>query len=459
MFKSSRGCYWTGVVLAACLCAVAQADEPVSYSKQIQPILNANCVACHTPGKKKGKLDLTDFKVLSAGGKSGPAMVSGDPTTSLLIKQISGAEPEMPKEGDPLKPEEISLISRWIAQGAKDDTPVAAATPAGVYPPGPQPPDHPSLYLADPVIDAIAFSPDGHHLAVAGRYEILLHHVDGAGLERRIPSGSFRTTTLLFTGDGKALISAGGAPGQYGQVQVWDTSDWKLLHNYQVSGDTVFGANISPTGDRLVFGCADHTARILSLIDGRELLKSEQHTDWAFGAVFTTDGKVIATAGRDKNVKRIELSNPQAAQELIEPAEPVTCIARHPVEDRIICGGSEGMLREYQLGKFEKRAEGKEDPNRIRELERQNGCVNAIVFSSDGKLFAVAGAGEARVYKSTDGSRQAILRGSTGPVYAVAFTPDGLRVATAGYDGQVRLFQVEGEKLLKSFAPVPRTPT
>ncbi len=98
-------------------------DKPVSYTKDIVPIIKASCEKCHNPKKAKGKLDMTTYALFKKGGKEGQPWVDGDPDKSMIIKMVSGKEPEMPEEGDPLKPEQIALLSRWIKEGAKDDTP------------------------------------------------------------------------------------------------------------------------------------------------------------------------------------------------------------------------------------------------------------------------------------------------------------------------------------------------
>ena len=71
-------------------------------------------------------LSLTTHDGLLEGGKSGPSIVPGQPDQSLLIEQISGAQPKMPMAGGPLKRDQVELIRRWIAAGAVDDTPAGA---------------------------------------------------------------------------------------------------------------------------------------------------------------------------------------------------------------------------------------------------------------------------------------------------------------------------------------------
>ena len=104
------------------LAAQAKKDDPaVSFSKDLQPIFKENCLSFHKPDKKKGKLDLSTYADFLKGGKQGSPIKAGDPAKSLIVEMISGKEPEMPEKGEPLKPEQVELISRWIKEGAKQN--------------------------------------------------------------------------------------------------------------------------------------------------------------------------------------------------------------------------------------------------------------------------------------------------------------------------------------------------
>src|SRR5579864_6648355 len=99
------------VAVAACICATARAEEkPVSYFHDVRPIFNSNCNACHKPEKNKGELDMTTFANLMKGGKHGSAVVPEHPEKSKIIEMISGDEPDMPKDTDPLHKEQIAII-------------------------------------------------------------------------------------------------------------------------------------------------------------------------------------------------------------------------------------------------------------------------------------------------------------------------------------------------------------
>jgi mono/diheme cytochrome c family protein len=96
-----------------------QDSKAVSFEKDLMPIFRANCVSCHKPDKKKGKLDMSTYADLMKGGKQGSPVKPGEPEKSILVEMISGPEPEMPEKGEKLKPEQVDLISRWVRQGAK----------------------------------------------------------------------------------------------------------------------------------------------------------------------------------------------------------------------------------------------------------------------------------------------------------------------------------------------------
>ena len=71
----------------------------------------------------KADLDLTTHAAILKGGKHGVIVNVDEPAKSLLLEEITGEEPSMPKDGDVLAKSEVELIERWISQGAKDDTP------------------------------------------------------------------------------------------------------------------------------------------------------------------------------------------------------------------------------------------------------------------------------------------------------------------------------------------------
>jgi hypothetical protein len=101
--------------------AVGRAEN-VDYLKQVKPLLEARCYACHGALKQNGKLRLDTVASALKGGSSGPAIVPGEPDKSPLILRVSAqdAAERMPPEheGSPLTGAEIDLLRKWIRAGA-----------------------------------------------------------------------------------------------------------------------------------------------------------------------------------------------------------------------------------------------------------------------------------------------------------------------------------------------------
>src|SRR6266571_1900519 len=437
------------LLLASLAAAAAQDSKPVSYYHDLMPIFKRSCTGCHHPGKLKGGLDLTSFVAFQSGGKHGPGFEPGDPAASRIIEEVSGDEPSMPKEGDPLTKTEVALLELWIRQGAKDDTPADAGSFKLAAPP---------VYSTPPAISTLAYSPDGKTLAVCGYHEVLLFQAEGLDLSARLVGESPQIEFICFSPDGKLLAVVGGAPARFGEVQIWDPLEHKQISAYKVSDDSLYGACFSPEADRIAFGCADKSVRVIAVKDGKELMKFDNHTDWVLGTAFTVDGKRLLSGSRDRAMKLINLANGQFIDDINKLLEGVLCLARHPTQDVVAYGGDLGTPRTYRISDNQNRGSGDtaRDANLLREFERQPGPVRAIAYSPDGSTIAVGGlGGEVRLYKTSDGSRVATLKGHQGVVFAIAFNPATNRISTGGFEGKVRTFDTSSGELIKSFDAVP----
>src|ERR1700690_2471811 len=99
------------VILVALLQVAAQGQ----LYNDVRPVFEKSCLPCHGPQTKSSGLDLSTRDALLKGGEHGPAIVPGDPKTSLLYKLVSyEAEPHMPYKGDRLPQETIDRIAEWI---------------------------------------------------------------------------------------------------------------------------------------------------------------------------------------------------------------------------------------------------------------------------------------------------------------------------------------------------------
>ncbi len=438
------------------------AREPAGYFRDIRPILQRHCQSCHQPAIQQGGLDLTRYESFKAGGKKGPAFRPGAPEKSLVISYLKGdVSPRMPFGLPPLPEDQMELFRRWIAAGAKDDTPPEARDTVAA--------DKPPVYHLPPVITALAYSPDGGTLAVSGYREVLLHDMR-AGLRpaptvgnsepaqtlvTRLPGVSDRIQSLVFSSDGNMLVAAGGTPARFGEVQFWDVAAGKLIRSVTASNDTLFGASLAPDDSKVAVGAADNTVRVVETSTGKELLKIGHHENWVLGTVFGVDGKRLVSVGRDRAAKLTDASSGAFIENVNLLREQLFAIARHPRRDFVLIGGEDRVPYLYAMDRS-RAMKIADDTTLIRKFETQPGTIFALAFSTDGSRIAVAGAGsEVPIYETETGERVATCKGHQAGIYAVAFRPDGDQLASGGFDGRVRIYEVKSGKLFQEFVPVP----
>ena len=99
-----------------------QGQDTIDFSKQVKPILEANCLSCHNPDNVKGELLMDTRENVIIGGEYGAALEPGKPDeSSLYTLTILDPDDEdiMPPKGDPLTKDQTDILKVWIEQGAE----------------------------------------------------------------------------------------------------------------------------------------------------------------------------------------------------------------------------------------------------------------------------------------------------------------------------------------------------
>lgn len=448
--KVNPGCFHALLFIALCtLSSLVIADDvQISFHRDVLPVFRTNCIVCHKPGKARGGLDLTTHAALLKGGDTGMVVKAGDNKGSRLIETICGEEPEMPKDSEPLMPQEIAMLSRWIDQGALVDEPVDTRARRPVEPP---------TYHALPSVHALSFSPGGTHLATTGRHEILFHRSDGSGIVARLIGDSPRLESIAFSRDGSLLVASGGSVSEFGEIQIWDTATLQLKRSIKASNDMFYGVSVSPDNRQVAVGCADKLVRVFNLANGIEAMRSDNHLDWVFGTAFTNDGLRLATVSRDKVAKLIDITTGHLIDDINQTRDPLICLARHPIDDIIATGGTEGKIRLFRMQPRGGRlAEGdNKEESFVREFEHMGSQIQAIAFSPDGSIIACGALnGQLSLFKTENGQRLFQIKNSHGPIFSLGFTPDGKHIAAGGYDGRIRFYNTASSEVVKEFSNV-----
>ncbi len=291
----------------------------------------------------------------------------------------------------------------------------------------------------------LAFSPDGKMLAVVGgsfnepRFgRGLIFDVATKKQIAKIESTQAVFAGVAFSPDGKELVT-----GEFGNtVTFWDPLTGKSTGTLSLSG-TVRELNYAPDGQRLAVACGDRTVYLLKnhVIERR----IAGHQNEALSAVFTPDGKTLATGSQDATLRLWNPDNgtflamvlPSNAQ--ADSQEAVLAVAHSPDGRYVVSTHEDGSvrLREAEEGVLIRLFPGHED------------VVTAAVFSPDSRRLATGSYDHGvKLWDVETGKLLQDLTGHTNWVFAVAFSPDGKSLASSGYDKTIRLWNVASGKSL-----------
>ena len=309
--------------------------KPVSFMRDVAPILVENCIACHNPRKSESKYVMTTFAQLAKGGQQGEdiTLEPGEPDESHLVELIRlDGNPRMPFKQDPLPKEKVATIERWVAEGAKYDG-TSPGEDWTILLRKTQQVTIPAAYPVTVPITALEFSQDGSAIAASGYHEITFWKTADGTLDRRLTGLAERVYDIAYSPDGKWLATASGDPGVYGVAKLWlaePGGGGKPVRDLAETQDVVFAVAFSPDSKKIATAGADRTIRVFEVETGKLLTQIEDHADWIFGIAFSPDGKRLASASRDKTSKVFDLEKKESLVTFPGHAQPVYTVSFTP---------------------------------------------------------------------------------------------------------------------------------
>jgi WD40 repeat protein len=306
-----------------------------------------------------------------------------------------------------------------------------------------------------------------------------------------------RTTALAYRPDGKRLASAGGEPNKAGDVKIWDVTSGRLLHTVRGHSNSISAVAYSPDGKRLATASYEGSVKLWDADTGNEVATLSSHNAALTSVAFSPDGLKIVSGGADNKVRvwqRQEGGNFRLVHTLEGHKGEVTAVAFSPAGDLIASGSRDGtsriwdsrtgaerqVLRGHQGevlclafspgqgnvlatggGRGSKRGEvffwdaatGKLQASKFGLSDR----VLSISFSSDHKLAAGGSDGLIHIWDQSVSSEPLTFRGDPKLIFALAFSPDGRRLACAGRGGKIRLWNSSGGQETASFPALAQT--
>src|SRR5262245_661885 len=247
---------------------------------------------------------------------------------------------------------------------------------------------------------------------------------------------------VAFAPDGKHLASG----SIDGSIKLWDVATGQELftrmrHTQKINPNSIPGVHaiaFSPDGKRFVTSGADALANLWAAVTGQELLMLKGHTGVVTSIAFSPDGKRLASGSGDGTSKLWDAATGEELHTLNGGGVAVRSVAFSPNSQQLATGSASGAVKIWNV------ATGQELPT----FQEQNGRVTSIAFSSDGKRLAISAAGKVKLIDAATGRELTPLT-EEAVISSVAFSPDGNQLAAGSQNGIVRLWDVANGQVLQ----------
>jgi WD40 repeat protein len=321
----------------------------------------------------------------------------------------------------------------------------------------------------------LAYSPDGKTLAAGGGTDPVRLWDAQTGKEIRRLKDVW-ALALAFSPDGTLLASGGG----YKTIRVWEVATGK--ERFVLKGHTasIKSLAFSPDNSELVSGSQDRTVRRWNVRTGNQVAVYKGHLDEVNAVAFSRDGKMVASGGGDRSI-RLWNGQPPA---LIDAGCAVQALAFAPDGKALASAGDDNLIRLWDTGNRQqiRKLAGHKDTvlslafadartlvsgaydKTIRRwdvdrgeatltIERHAGDCEALALSPGGDTVATAGTDNTiRRFDARTGKETTAADGLQAGASAVAYSPDGKLVASAAVDGEMRLWDAATGKDVRRWA-------
>ena len=412
---------------------------PVVFSREVLPLLRQSCTSCHSGPSPASGYSMDTYEKLLGGGRHGAAILPGKGAQSSFLRYCTGElKPKMPP-GGALDKVQLSVLRRWIDEGARVDS-LTAATPTNPLTPARRGENKGGAVAP---VTALALSPDGSTLAVGGyRVVRLLDPVTGA-LQKTLTGCADQVQSLAWEASGQRLAAAGGVPGESGEVTIFDLAKNSIQRKLTGHTDVVISVAWRSGTEEIATGSQDKTAALWNVGTGQRLRLLKDHADTVLAVAYSPSGEFLATASADRTAKLYRTKDGVRVAALNAHQDAIVRLAFSPDSKRLITGSADKTVRIWSVkdGPIENPDATQSEPE----------ALTACAFSPDNqRLFWVSASRKIKVFAANGRDYQMEFADATDWVTSLAATADGKTLIAGTLDGKLLFWDLPARKFLRS---------
>ncbi|MCX6379587.1 MAG: pre-peptidase C-terminal domain-containing protein [Armatimonadetes bacterium] len=289
-------------------------------------------------------------------------------------------------------------------------------------------------------ITALAFSPDGTHLAVGTLRTALLLDVRTGREVARLGGHAGAITSLAFRPDGRLLAVAGGSPGKFGEIKLWNVGTGKLLKTLTGHADVIYGIAFRRDGQRIAAGSYDRLVSIWNPSGGTPKMLKD-HTDAVYGVAYSPDGTRIASVAGDRTLKIWDAESGKRVYTLSESTAELFCVAFRPDGRQLTAGGADKTLRTWTVTPT--------SGSLVKSAFAHQAAILSVVYAPDGNTVLTTGEDSAvKRWNALTLAEEYVYPRQPDTPHALALTASGLTLAVGRHNGSLALYNTSSGKLL-----------